>query len=101
MFAWVFQGPAEPEKEPIGFRPQRDPRDDAFFHYRPMNPVLGLTARNRPPKSADITQPHPMTSVASFQSDQCAHDRPLKEDTFKMTQVSTPRTHLLKEKLRR
>ncbi len=83
MFAWVFWGPAEPEKELIGFRPQRDPRDDAFFRYRPMNPVLGLTARDRPPRLIDITRSLPMTNVTSFQSGQCAHDRPLKEDTLK------------------
>ncbi len=83
MFAWVFWGPAEPEKELIGFRPQRDPRDDAFFQDRPSNPVVGLTAHNPPPNSADITQRPPMTSAASFRSDQCAHDRPLKEDTLK------------------
>jgi len=53
---------------PANLSDRKVPRDDAFFRYRPSTSVEEITAHDRPPNSADVTQHHPTTSAAFHRS---------------------------------
>ena len=104
MSAWMVEALAQtrinrcfravPKLRPASLSDRKVPRDDAFFRYRPSTSVEEITAHDRPPSLADVTQHSPTTSAASLRPSQRAHGRPLKEDSLKMTQLCGIWMHL-------